>query len=1450
MGPITRKRKNALSLSVLIALVAAAGAGLYPTVRALSRRMEALRDALIARLESSLGCEISYSKLSPSLLRSISVEDLVLRDRPGNALLLGADRAEVFLGLARGKGVLPRVVVREVNIQGARVDFSAARASSFMDALSGLQGGESGLPTLPVRFKIRGSSATYSEGGFDARFDSIVADGSYGDDGIRLRASCDAALSPKGSAEPIRGRLGVSGTAARDLSTARIQAFAGAETASLSLALQTFSIDKDGDVLRIRKIEDAAPVDASGTIDLARGTYTADFAFEGLRASSLCSVRGGYAKLSRWLGIAGTGKASVSGSFREGAADYSVEGEFRLPAGMLPAGTSISLSLRGDERAMAVERALASGPDGKASYSGVVSLPGLRPDGLASVDWNAGGARLKGDFIIQTEGEYVSAYAASLLAGETEFTGVQAAVRPDPKASDFTLRAYLPADAGSSTGDQPFQGEAIGEDAPPPLLLTGTLALGDRPSVEGELALSSLDLGPAYVLLKGVLGLPGGIAEDAVSSLKASSVIYFGTDFDSFTYNAPQLVLAHREKAGDYGVFSVSGSGTSLSVSRFSLFWNGVELSGDLSADFSSPDMSQFSSALNVRGQRYAISGEVYGKEQLYLRGSHGLELHLSRAAGEALFSLSMRDMPLPLKGFTPLLSIESTGRYRSLDEFAVVVESGRLEQTNGLLPSWAALSFGGLIDPRGARFDRLSFEDAHSRLEGIAEAAYSRGRADGTGAEAGGFLDLAAALSGGAGERYGLKGRVWGERMDVLLTAESASLSRLGVADLKGSVNAITEVSGDIRSPRVAFTAALSKASFLGSPIEAKASGSFADGLLSFKGLNASYLAFGVDDGRGSYAPSTGELSLDSGFRMAIGERPLVSLLSLRGDLLRGESLSPSLNGELLSISFGPVKSPSWPFSAEFLEGGMAFRGGAGNELAMDYRGDGSFGIRSASPLPIVGRVDGTVKDGILHADAPDFSLDFAKVWTLFGPSAVAFTQGRITGSLSLSGSVNDPVFNGKGRAEGVSGSVPDFLPGGFGPFSSDIIVVDNVFSIPATLLPSGKGGILTSVDVAFERWIPATVDVKAATTPGTLVDATTRVAGVDIGGKARFDLDLLFERQDFTLKGTVFLDEGSILIAPLKDGTPSGPQPYPPVIDLGLAIGKRVEFLWPSRSLPYLRAALEPSSAPLAIYFDGVKDVFSMKGTARIRGGEVSYFRRNFYLKEGRLAFNESKRSFDPFLSFRAEMRERDDTGPVTIILRMDDKRLSEFSPTLESVPSRPQNDLLAMLGEEAIGFSPDEAKDMEPTAILARTLSTVGGATGDLLAQSNIMRKFEGNVRDALDLDMFSIRSTLVQNILIGATLPEDIDRRVALGDYFDGTTISAGKYLGSDLFFQGIAQIRRDDDSEIGNVGLFPEFLIELNTPFFRLLYSFAPEWDHRDSLFIGDQSIGVFWSIPY
>ncbi len=1447
MGPVTKKRKNTLSLSVLIALVAAAGAGLYPAVKALSRRMEALRDALIARLESSLGCEIVYSKLSPSLLRSISVEDLVLRDRPGNALLLGADRAEVFLGLARGKGILPRLVVREVNVQGARVDFGVARASGFMEVLTGLQGGGTGLPTLPVRFKIRGSSASFSEGGVDARFDSIVADGSFGDDGIRLRASCDAAIALKRGAEPILGRLGVSGTASRDLSTARIQAFAGAETESLSLALQTFSIDKDGDVLRIRKIEDAAPVDASGTIDLARGTYSADFAFDGLRASSLCSVRGGYAKLSRWLGITGTGKASVSGSFREGAADYAVNGEFRLPAGMLPAGTSISLSLRGDEHAMAVERALASGPDGTASYSGIVSLPGLRPDGLASVDWNAGGARLKGDFIIQTEGEYVSAYAASLLAGETEFTGVQAAVRPDPEASDFTLKAYLPTEGGSSPGDQPFQGEAIGEGAPPPLLLTGTLALGDRPSVEGELALSSFDLGPAYILLKGLLGLPGGIAENAVSSLKASSVIYFGTNFDSFTYNAPQLVLAHREKAGDYGVFSVSGSGTSLSVSRFSLFWNGVELSGDLSADFSSPDMSQFSSALNVRGQRYAISGEVYGKEQLYLRGSHGLELHLSHAAGEALFSLSMREMPLPLAGFTPLLSIESTGRYRSLNEFAVVVESGRLEQTNGLIPSWAALSFGGLIDPRGARFDRLSFEDAHSRLEGMAEAAYSRGQA---GSEGSAYLDLAAALSGGAGERYGLKGRMTGERMDVLLTAESASLSRLGVADLKGSVNAIAEVSGDIRSPRVAFTAALSKASILGSPVEAKASGSFTDGLLSFKGLKASYLAFGVDDGRGSYAPATGELSLDSGFRMAIGEKPLTSLLSLRGDLTRGDSLSPSLSGELLSLSFGPVSSPSWPFSAEFLESGMAFRGGGDNELAMDFRGDGSFSIRSASPLPIAGRVDGTVKDGLLHAEAPDFSLDFAKVWTLFGPSAVSFTQGRITGSLSLSGSVNDPVFNGKGRAEGVSGSVPDFLPGGFGPFSSDILVVDNVFSIPTTLLPSGKGGILSSVDVAFERWVPATVNVKAATTPGTLVDATTRVAGVDIGGKARFDLDLLFQRQDFTLKGTVFLDEGSILIAPLKDGTQSGPQPYPPVIDLGLAIGKRVEFLWPTRSLPYLRAALEPSTAPLAIYFDGVKDVFSMKGTARIRGGEVSYFRRNFYLKEGRLAFNESKRSFDPFLSFRAEMRERDDSGPVTIILRMDDKRLSEFSPTLESVPSRPQNDLLAMLGEEAIGFSADEAKDMEPTAILARTLSTVGGATGDLLAQSNIVRKFEGNVRDALNLDMFSIRSTLVQNILIGATLPEDIDRRVALGDYFDGTTISAGKYLGSDLFFQGIAQIRRDDDSEIGNVGLFPEFLIELNTPFFRLLYSFAPEWDHRDSLFIGDQSIGVFWSIPY
>jgi hypothetical protein len=124
--------------------------------------------------------------------------------------------------------------------------------------------------------------------------------------------------------------------------------------------------------------------------------------------------------------------------------------------------------------------------------------------------------------------------------------------------------------------------------------------------------------------------------------------------------------------------------------------------------------------------------------------------------------------------------------------------------------------------------------------------------------------------------------------------------------------------------------------------------------------------------------------------------------------------------------------------------------------------------------------------------------------------------------------------------------------------------------------------------------------------------------------------------------------------------------------------------------------------------------------------------------------------------------------------------------------------------------------------------------------VLAQFYGLRLFENTVRDTFGLDLFSMRTQVIQNLILGA-----VDNTPSLGEYFDNTTLLAGKYIGSDLFLQTMIQLRQSDSS---NPELDSEFSMEWNTPYFKLLWELQPE--HWEDLLVTDQKIGIFWSFSY
>ena len=290
---------------------------------------------------------------------------------------------------------------------------------------------------------------------------------------------------------------------------------------------------------------------------------------------------------------------------------------------------------------------------------------------------------------------------------------------------------------------------------------------------------------------------------------------------------------------------------------------------------------------------------------------------------------------------------------------------------------------------------------------------------------------------------------------------------------------------------------------------------------------------------------------------------------------------------------------------------------------------------------------------------------------------------------------------------------------------------------------------------------------------------------------------------------------------------------------IDLGVRIGKGVTVYFPSKEFPVIVGQADPSSR-LSVSYDDREQSFALKGNAILRGGNLFYIQRNFYLKSGKMAFNENQYSFDPRVTLEAELRTRNEDGAVRITLRAENASLVNFQPTLESSPPLSQSEIAALLGGDL--FAADEGEDVD----LRRTLI----ASTDIIPQLNFVNVFERNTRQLLGLDLFYIRTELVQRWLLDvADLNTDLERSATLADYLDNTSIFAGKYIRDDVFFHTLIQLQQDRplvnqsslrlDSEIG---------FELTTPFFLFDWSLA--FEHPEDLFVSDNSFTFTWRFSY
>jgi hypothetical protein len=139
-------------------------------------------------------------------------------------------------------------------------------------------------------------------------------------------------------------------------------------------------------------------------------------------------------------------------------------------------------------------------------------------------------------------------------------------------------------------------------------------------------------------------------------------------------------------------------------------------------------------------------------------------------------------------------------------------------------------------------------------------------------------------------------------------------------------------------------------------------------------------------------------------------------------------------------------------------------------------------------------------------------------------------------------------------------------------------------------------------------------------------------------------------------------------------------------------------------------------------------------------------------------------------------------------------------------------------------------------------------------DALTQFTVMRRLQRELRNFLGLDMLSLRTQVLQNVVFQAAgINQNRDReqeggaerQSRAGNYFDNTTVFIGKYIGSDVFVQSLFSFRYDENKQTwGGLKLEPDLGLEMQSPLFSIGVNLVPL--HPENWFIEDLSFSLTW----
>ena len=1123
-----------------------------------------------------------------------------------------------------------------------------------------------------------------------------------------------------------------------------------------------------------------------------------------------------------------------------------------LPESLFPSEAFVAADFEGSLEFVNVNALSLESEMIDASYFGTLDITNLQPEGELYVEKFIlpSGLAAQGEFFAAPYGTGFSLFAPQVYLGSSGLTAVEVTCIPGSVSTDFSFSAS----------------DYSGGNLPGTVYADGSIMYENETFLQAGVSVDNLYLSSVFSIINNILpaesSVPASVT-DFLSPYAASCSLYGTSDFKSVTYNLSEAVLVNTRKENERLSLSLDGNETTVQITNLELSFAGQEFSASLSAD-SNDDYSEvfFSSDFMFNTLPYSISGVFRKDYMLTVSGDYGLDFNMEFGY-DGMLSGTLNAMSFPVMFFDYIASfdIESDFVFFSTDDWHINVSRFSAVENTGKFTIEPGVEFQCYADSYGMIFDNVAYGDNVSALSGTGSVSWEF--TDGKLHNASLLLSLKNPdtnealnidLSGSNPMSLGFNEEGFLENFMIAGTADITAFPSLKIMtqqEFENTISASMSILGSLDNPLVSLEIPHASFKITTSTLELAGGFELEDKVVYCKYFDGKWSKFKLGNSSGSFSITDLQGTINSEISAEFGTALTASSpIEISVKIGKGEEENPLEASLVFTNLESNIMDPieNYRVSVVRNDGKFDFVAGQKGLITGTISDDGELYAKVDGDFPLTFTAGGKIKNKEMDILLASVKGDITTFGRFLPEGAVSFGGGSLSGRVQLGGLLTDPEFSGSVKVDNFSLNVPGFLSY---PITSDSLVItadQNQFLMKDGKIFCGKAEASIDASVELDSWNFSLLSLKFKTLNGNSIEGDIKLPFAEITAGVGGELELEITTQDISVSGTVGTENAVFVltdVAALSDDSSEEKKASSMkfIVDLDFLMGPKTEIYYPNKKNPLFRG-LVSTQAPVHVGLDTYADSFSLIGELAIRGGEVLYLNRNFYIREGRIVFNESESNFDPMLTVRAEIRERDaDGAPLKISLAAANQRLSKFEPKLTSEPNRSEDELRKLLGSAILVESGSSASE---------ALGQVAAGGIDFLIQNSLFRQIENRLREFFHFDIFSFRTPFFQQALL--QMFRNNSGNVNPSNFLDNTTVYIGKYIGTNLYLDAMFRLVYTGgtglDETAGGLVLQPEIGLELPAPFATIRWSIAPDVTSAQNLWVPNTSISLSWKFSF